>query len=98
MELKIHLTERAGYDPDEIKAYLMPKDPAAAEHVRRGIEQAIDTISFFPDIGRPTNKKGISMLPVVRYPYRIYHTVRGDTVTVLHIRHTSRGAPRTNEL
>jgi len=98
MELKIHLTERAGADLDEIKAYLVPKDPEAAERVRQSIEQAIDTISFFPDIGRPTNEKGISMLPVVRYPYRIYHMISADTVTILHIRHTSRDVPHKGEV
>ena len=98
MELKIHLTERAGADLDEIKAYLMPRDPEAAERVRHSIEQAINTVTFFPDIGRPTNTKDVCMVPVVRYPYRVYHTVDADTVTVLHIRHTSRDVPRKSEL
>ncbi|HEY5827616.1 MAG TPA: type II toxin-antitoxin system RelE/ParE family toxin [Hyphomicrobiaceae bacterium] len=28
-----------------------------------------------------------------RYPYRIYYTVQGDEVVILHIRHTARRAP-----
>lgn len=98
MELKICLTERAGVDLDEIKAYLVLKDAQAAERVRRGIEQAINTLSFFPNVGRPTNEMGVSMLSVARYPYRIYHTVSTDTVTILHIRHTSRDTPHQIDL
>lgn len=98
MELKIHLTERAGADLDEIKAYLVPQDSEAAERVRFSIEQAINTISFFSGIGQPTDKQGVYMLPVVRYPYRIYHTKSADTVTILHIRHTSRDVPHKDEL
>jgi plasmid stabilization system protein ParE len=98
MELKINFTGRAGSDLDEIKAYLMAVDSAAAERVRDSIEQAINTMSFFPGIGRPTNTEGVCMLPVVRYPYRIYHTVSTDTVTILHIRHTSRDISEKSEL
>ena len=98
MELKIHLTPRAGADLDEIKAYLTPRDADAAERVRRRIEQAVDTISFFPNIGRPTNIQGICVLPVARYPYLIYHAIRSDTLTVMHIRHTSREVPDLSEL
>jgi toxin ParE1/3/4 len=98
MELKINLTDQAGSDLDEIKGYLVSKDPEAAERVRFRIEQAINTISFFPDIGQPTNRAGIRMVSVVRYPYRIYHSVSVDTVTVLHIRHTSRAVPYRDEI
>lgn len=32
----------------------------------------------------------VRVLFVGRYPYKFFYRVRGDTVEVLHIRHTSR--------
>jgi plasmid stabilization system protein ParE len=35
----------------------------------------------------------IRILNPIRYPYRIYYTVQGNEVVILHIRHTSHQAP-----
>jgi hypothetical protein len=46
-----------------------------------------------PAWGVPSSQTGVRILQPTRYPYRIYYTVQGDDVVILHIRHTSRQAP-----
>lgn len=43
-------------------------------------------------VGRPS----VRVVPLVRYPYKIFYTVLADAVQILHIRHTSR-RPWTGE-
>ncbi len=44
-------------------------------------------------MGVPSSQPGVRILQPTRYPYRIYYTVQGDEIVILHIRHTSRQAP-----
>jgi plasmid stabilization system protein ParE len=46
-----------------------------------------------PFIGVVSSNPQIRILPPTRYPYRIYYTVQGEDVVILHIRHTARLAP-----
>jgi toxin ParE1/3/4 len=54
------------------------------------IKSSIDTLSFFPQIGRLVDEAGHRRVPVVRYPYAIFYRISGDQLFILHIRHTSR--------
>jgi plasmid stabilization system protein ParE len=53
----------------------------------------IERLRSHPLIGIATDNPDIRVLPPTRYPYRIYYTVRGDEVVILHIRDTARRAP-----
>jgi plasmid stabilization system protein ParE len=37
-----------------------------------------------------TRRSGVRVIPLVRYPYRIFYRLLEDRIRVLHIRHTSR--------
>jgi plasmid stabilization system protein ParE len=54
-------------------------------------------LSRLPHIGTSTSVPKVRILAPTRYPYRIYYTVQGNDVIVLHIRHTARGAPHDLE-
>jgi len=97
MELKIFFSEQAGADLDAIKMHISAHDRDAAERVRQKIEQTVDTVSFFPHVGRPTDLEKIQVVPVVRYPYLVYYIANATTLTVVHIRHSSRGTPQSED-
>ena len=88
--MKVRLTARAESDLEAIRDYLVPRSPQGAERVRQSIEASIDLLASFPGIGHETDIADISVLPVVHYPYLIYHTVAPDELIVVHIRHGAR--------
>jgi toxin ParE1/3/4 len=89
--MKVRFTKRAQSDLLEIAAYIAVDNPSAAALVRRTIQQAIDLLSRQPSIGmRNLHSTGLRSKLAVPYPYRIHYRIRGDTLWVVHIRHTSR--------
>jgi plasmid stabilization system protein ParE len=81
---------RALRDLEGIAAYLVERNPAGATNVLGAIKSSIDTLSFFPLIGRLVDDAGHRRVPVLRYPYVIFYRASGDELLILHVRHTSR--------
>jgi toxin ParE1/3/4 len=81
---------RALRDLNGIAAYLSEREPAAARRALGAIKSSIDTLSFFPQIGRLVDDAGHRRVPVVRYPYVIFYRIAGGDLLILHVRHTSR--------
>jgi len=92
--MTIRWRPRALGDLREIARYIAEHgSPASAERVRRHLRTRIHRLQKHPRIGRPTSNPDIRILPPTSYPYRIYYTVQGDDIVILHIRHTARQAP-----
>jgi len=81
---------RALRDLESIATYLVERDPVGAINVLGAIKSSIDTLSFFPQIGRLVDNAGHRRVPVLRYPYLIFYRVVEDELLILHIRHASR--------
>jgi len=47
----------------------------------------------YPDLGRETDISGVRVFPTARYPYLVYHSVRGDDLVIVHVRHARRNVP-----
>jgi addiction module RelE/StbE family toxin len=88
--MNVVYSPRAMRDLQGISAYLVERNPRAATNVLSAIKSSIETLSFFPQIGRLIDNVGHRRLPVLRYPYLIYYRVAEDELLILHIRHTSR--------
>jgi plasmid stabilization system protein ParE len=74
--MKVAYAPRALRDLNEITAYLSVHKPSGAANVIAAIKSSIDTLSFFPQIGRLVDEAGHRRVPVVRYPYAIFHSSR----------------------
>lgn len=83
---------RALRDLTGIAAYLTERNPAGAANVLGAIRSSIETLGFFPQIGRLVDDARHRRVPVVRYPYVIFYRIDGNDILILHIRHTSRRA------
>lgn len=88
--MKVRYTPRALADREAIFAYLDARNPSAARKVVGLIVQRAESLRHAPRKGRLTDRSGIRTLWVAPYPYRIFYRIDGDTVVILHIRHTSR--------
>ena len=69
-----------------IAAALETRIRAIVEQIRQAPESA----------PRVEQRPGVRVVPLIRYPYKIFYRIADDTVRILHIRHTSR-RPWENE-
>lgn len=91
--MKIVWTRRAGENLDREKAYIAERNPSAARRTAARILTAIDRLGRHSNLGRPGRVPGTRELVVPRTPYIVPYRVKGDTVQILRIFHTSRRWP-----
>jgi len=85
---------RAPSDLRDIRCYIAQHgSPAAADRVRVHLRTRVELLLRRPLIGVLTGNPEIRILPPTSYPYRIYYTVQGDNVGILHVRHSARSEP-----
>lgn len=63
-----------------VAAALETRIRAIVEQIRQAPESA----------PRVEQRPGVRVVPLIRYPYKIFYRIADDTVRILHIRHTSR--------
>jgi len=68
-------------------------NPDGAYKVHSEIKTAISRLEAFPFIGRVTDRPGVRVLAVVRYPYKVFYRVYDDgDVLILRVMHTAQGS------
>lgn len=94
--MKVRYTKRAFNDREQILEYLQKQSRPGARNVSARLEAATVLLSKQPLAGMSTDVPDVRVLFVGRYPYKVFYRVRGGTLEILHIRHTSR-TPRWQE-
>jgi toxin ParE1/3/4 len=80
-------------DLDDEAAYVAADDPAAALLVVRRVSDAVAALETQPALGRPGRVPGTRELVVTKTRYIVPYRVRGQTVEILRVFHTSRRLP-----
>jgi plasmid stabilization system protein ParE len=63
----------------------------AAQGLDERLRQVIAHLAEHPQAApKVENRPGVHVLPLIRYPYKVFYRVFEDRVLILHIRHTSR--------
>ena len=89
--MRVRYTPRARSDIERIYRYLEERSPAGARNVSRAIYAGAQFIPEYPKASERTDNPQVRVRIVRRYRYRVfYRMVDGDTVEILHVRHTSR--------
>jgi plasmid stabilization system protein ParE len=74
-----------------ISEYIREHNPVAARAVVAAVRQTASSLARFPYLGRRTDAAAdVYVLPVAHYPYLIFYQVTGRTISIVHVRHTSR--------
>jgi toxin ParE1/3/4 len=89
--MKVRYTPAAFADRERILDYLRERSAGGARNVAGSIREAIAQLKDHPESGYRTDNPNVRVKFVVRYPYKIFYRVR-DEIEILHIRHTSRRA------
>jgi plasmid stabilization system protein ParE len=89
--MKVEYTHRALADLCKIAAdsRAFGEDVAAAVELR--IRTVVANIAQHPKVAAPVaDRPGMRVVPLIRYPYKIFYRILEDRVRILHIRHTAR--------
>jgi toxin ParE1/3/4 len=92
--MQVRWTSAAADDLENIANYLFEKTHENAVRLIREIYAAPTTLKDFPNRGRAGKKEGTRELVLRPLPYVIVYQVRGDTVHIVRILHTSQDQPR----
>jgi len=89
--LIVEVSARARAEFASAIADLLDENPRAAEKLNAAIERAIDSLADMPGRGRHGRIANTRELVVRGAPYILIYSVTDTQVTVLSIRHKSRG-------
>ncbi len=92
--MQLRWTSAAADDLENIANYLFDKTPQNAARLIRDIYDAPSVLKSFPNRGRAGKKEGTRELLMPSLPYVIIYQVRGDTVHIARILHSSQEWPR----
>jgi toxin ParE1/3/4 len=91
--MKLKVLPRAVRDMEDLHSYIGVDSSEAATAVMQRLKKSLDLITSRPELGRPVPYSRTREWSVPGLPYIIPYRVRGDTVEVLRIFHTSRQRP-----
>jgi toxin ParE1/3/4 len=91
--MRVRWLRKALRNLDEEATYIAADDPAAARLVVQRVLAAVAVLAAQPGLGRPGRVHGTRELVVDRTRYLVPYRVRGESVEVLRVFHTSRRPP-----
>jgi toxin ParE1/3/4 len=89
--MRIEYSKRALQDLRKVAAEAQAYGPGVAEAVEERLRHLIDHLRREPN-GAPRieERPGVRVIPLIKYPYKIFYRTTESAVRVLLIRHTSR--------
>ncbi len=91
--MRVKWLRKALQNLDEEATYIAQDDAVAACSVVQRVMAAVAMLAEQPALGRPGRVPGTRELIVTKTRYVVPYRVRGDTVEVLRVFHTSRRLP-----
>jgi plasmid stabilization system protein ParE len=89
--MKLEFSNRFLADLRKVSAASRPYGRTVTVAVEARIHEVIRHIAEHPEAAlRVEQRSGVHVIPLVRYPCKIFYRVLTDRVRILHIRHTSR--------
>jgi toxin ParE1/3/4 len=88
--MRLQYRAQALADIDAIHRYLEERSPSGARNVLRAIYASIELIAAHPLSYQRTDDPSIRVQVVQRYRYKIFYSVIGDAVEIIHVRYTPR--------
>jgi plasmid stabilization system protein ParE len=77
--MRIRWTRPFAQNLEAARAYILADNPTAAGQVIQRILEALEMLSRFPEIGRPsTYKLGVRHLPIAQTPFILVYRINTD--------------------
>jgi len=91
--MRVKWLRKALRNLDDEASYIATDDPAAAHLAVMRVLDAVSVLAEHPGLGRPGRVPGSRELIVAKTRYIVPYRVRGETVEILRVFHTSRRLP-----
>jgi plasmid stabilization system protein ParE len=89
--MKVVYTDEALTELVEILDYIDSNYPAIAAAFRQRMRAVAARIGAWPESAETVEQRpGVRMVPLIRYPYRIFYRVGDGAVEILHIHYAAR--------
>jgi toxin ParE1/3/4 len=92
--MRIVFTDEALRDLDEILNFIAEHYPATASPFQQRLRTVLRRIGTWPGSAEEVGQRpGVRVVPLVRYPYKIFYQATADAVEILHVHHAARRPP-----
>jgi toxin ParE1/3/4 len=89
--MRVVWTEEALHHLEEIAAYLAVHYPKVAPALELRIRAVIGRIARWPESARRSaGRPGVRVVPLGRYPYKLFYRITADRIEILHLHHAAR--------
>ncbi|HEY1706873.1 MAG TPA: type II toxin-antitoxin system RelE/ParE family toxin [Rhizomicrobium sp.] len=89
--MKAVFTPAALADLDDILSYTARHFPQQVKPLERRVRQTIERLEIWPLNARElANSAGVRVVPLLRYPFKIFYRIENDSIAILHVYHTAR--------
>ena len=90
----VYITEALA-DLDGILNYIANNYPAISEAFENRLHAVVARVARWPESAQEVAQRpGVRMVPLIRYPYKIFYQVSGETVEILYVHHAAREETR----
>lgn len=92
--MRVIYTDEALRDLDEILAFIASKYPTIMVAFESRLAVVVRRIGRWPKSAEEVEQRpGVHVVPLIRYPYKIFYRVADEAVEILHIHHAARKDP-----
>lgn len=89
--MKVVYTEEALRNLDDISDYIRQNYPTISAAFRLRLQFVVARIAKWPESAQAVaDQSGVRVVPLVRYPYKVFYRVANQAVEILYIHHSAR--------
>jgi plasmid stabilization system protein ParE len=88
--MKVHFTDTALTEIDEILSHIARDNPLAADEVATLMRLTIARLADYPRLATETSVPEVRVAPVLPYRYLIFFTVTDRVLIIRNVRHSAR--------
>jgi len=93
--MRVVYTDEALANLAEILQYVSAHYPASYAQFEKRLRIVEARIGAWPESAQKVDKRpGVRVVPLIRYPYRIFYQIERGVVEILYIHHAARREPR----
>ena len=92
--MRVVFTDEALRELDGILDFIASQYPTIVSSFQQRFRTVLQRIGKWPRSAEEVAERpGVRIVPLVRYPYRIFYLATDDAVEILHIHHVARQLP-----
>jgi toxin ParE1/3/4 len=96
--MKVVYTDEALHNLEEILGYTASNYPTASTSFQKRLRTVVARIGTWPESAQEVAARpGVRVVPLLRYPYKVFYRVTSEAVEILYIHHAARQQPWEGE-